>query len=267
VARHSRPSGPNLRPFLEAVDQLLNELSHSELKARLRARARELPPEQRNEFLALLRRSATPNHTEPGRASKAARDLRLMDDIHHFTEELSSGQYVDDWGWDPEIGDERFFGDESWVDEMDELFARAGDVFLQQDYRLAAEAYGSLLEAFLLSEEGVFSGQTTPEEMVETNIAEAKARYLRALYVSSTPDERVPLLLDAVRTLVYVGPADVGLRAVLEADDGPLWMAMAHQRASPGGRGAAWGRRRPCANSRKARGRISRTVCWSGTEV
>lgn len=106
----------------------------------------------------------------------------LLAEIDAFVARLSSGAYFADWGWDDDLHDERAFGDESWVEEMDELFASASDVFLDGDMQLAREALGRLLKAFDLDEEGAtFCGSESPEATVSTDVGEAKLRCLRAV--------------------------------------------------------------------------------------
>ena len=225
MAQRYGRSGLSLGPFLQEVDELLAELSHDELKARLRATARELPGDRRFGFLDMLRRQDTglpvdADHSELGRDD--AFDPTLLDDVDGFVEALKSFTYVDGWDWDPDIGEERNFGDESWVEEMDYLLDRASDAYLQGHYQLAANAYGPLLYEFCRAPEEVFSGALPPKEMIETDVAEAKARYLRALYLASPPRERPSRILEAVLELTYVGRSDLGLVDVAEAGEGPL---------------------------------------------
>ncbi|MDP8213594.1 MAG: hypothetical protein RAO92_03195 [Candidatus Euphemobacter frigidus] len=185
------------------------------MKALLR-HARELAPKERENFLAIFAGSDE-SVTEP------VDDPELISDINAFIKDLEKGEYCDGWGYDPEIGDERAFGDETWTVEMDDLFERAAEVFLSGNRSLAMEAYGLLLHAFELKEEsGTFSGPVPPESMVATDVDEAKARYLCSLYETATPDKRVACLLNEIHALKYTGSSRVGLRAIIEADDKTL---------------------------------------------
>lgn len=70
---------------------------------------------------------------------------------------------------------------------MDDFFAEADEAFLRGDRALAAAVYGRLLGALRLAAQGepVFPGREPPEEMLATDLGEVKARYFRALYLSS----------------------------------------------------------------------------------
>jgi tetratricopeptide (TPR) repeat protein len=213
---------PALGPFLEQLEERLDRFTHAELQDALRTHARSLRPEERRAFLAILSppKAAAPSApSAPDTAEES--DVALLDEIGDFIERLEAGEYCHGWGWDSEIGDERAFGDESWADEMDDLFDAAADAFLVGQHALAAAAYGRLLEAFLLDDGPVFCGPAPPEEMVRTDVDEAKARYLRALYETTAPAERAAELLEAVLRLGYVG-SPMDLAALSAADTTPL---------------------------------------------
>jgi hypothetical protein len=101
------------------------------------------------------------------------------------------------------------------ADEMDWLFSGAADAFVTGDLTLAREAYGRLLS--LLQDEGDgFCGPDTPEEMLETDVGEARARYLRALYETAPLPERPERLAEELARLAFVG-GGVTLRQIAEA--------------------------------------------------
>jgi hypothetical protein len=128
----------------------------------------------------------------------------LLADIKAFEGRLESGAYVEGWGWDEDLHDERSFGDESWSDEMDDLLAGAESAFLDGDLDLARNAYEPLLKAFERHAEG-FCGPEEPERMLSTDVGEAKARYLRAVYETTPPSERADTLLEEMGALRYIG--------------------------------------------------------------
>ena len=73
---------------------------------------------------------------------------------------------------------------------MEALFERCSKIFLAGNYDLAVKVYGKLLRAFHLEEEiGHFCGPDLPESMIDTDLEEAKARDLRAVY-KTTPQGR-----------------------------------------------------------------------------
>lgn len=141
----------------------------------------------------------------------------LLAEINAFVERLRNGRYVDGWGWDPELYEERAFGDESWADEMDDLYAAANAVFLEGNMQLAREALGLLLAAFdLEGETEAFCGPDSPQRMVSVDVGEAKARCLRATYETAPPSGRPTALLDAIARLRFIGD-DASLGAIAEA--------------------------------------------------
>lgn len=201
-----------LGPFLAALEERLARLDRRELEGLLLSHAEALPSGQRAGFLAVFDQPEA-NGPTAGDSGVAA---SLLDDIDGLVAEVAAGTYFEGWGWDGELREERAFGDESWVWEMDSLFAAAGDAFVAGDLELARDAYGRLLHAFELdSDVGTFCGPVPAPGMVTTDLGEAKARYLRALYETCPAHERPARLLEEVDALLYVGDEPT-LRAVAE---------------------------------------------------
>ncbi|MCP9491563.1 MAG: hypothetical protein MSC31_17060 [Solirubrobacteraceae bacterium MAG38_C4-C5] len=205
-----RPQG--LGPFLDALGERLDALDARELRAAVLAHAEQLEPRERAPLLARFAAGRPAEVAAPG----------LLADVEAFTDRLCGGAYFDDWGWDDDLHEERAWGDESWVGEMDALFARASEAFLAGDLELAADAYGALLEALTLDGEvGAFSGPGTPEVMVATDLGEAKARALRARFETTPAPYCAALLDDQMEVLAHVGPR-VGLKEIIDALPGAL---------------------------------------------
>lgn len=202
-----------LQPFVAELEEIFTRLSHAELKDRLLRHARQLPSAERRPFLAVFTQRA---------GAPAAPTEQFLEEIHQWVERLEAGEYYEGYGWDSELGIERAFGDESWAEDADDLFAEADAAFLAGERALACQAYELLLGAFLLEEEEeVFCGPRQPAEMVRTDLRETKARYFRALYETTAAADRADLLLNTMRTLRSVGP-HVGLGDLLQADAVPL---------------------------------------------
>lgn len=193
---------PSLRGFLAALEQQLQAMSEEEVAAALLTHARELPRAERAAFLAIFTEAASTNDADaapdtPDTSWPVDADP-LLDEIDAFAERLASGTYHEGFGWDPEIRAERAFGDESWAVEMDELFGSAHHAFVTGALGLARAAYERLFAAFAMDEEvGVFSGPDSPVDMVNTDVPEAQARYLRAVYESTPAPERATVLAQA----------------------------------------------------------------------
>jgi len=212
----TRPGTSGLGSFLDALEARLGELTAEQMKAALLAHAEQLVPREREPFLAIFAEAELDRDGGDALGEGGERDPLLVE-IDAFVERLRAGRYVDGWGWDPEICDERAFGDDSWVEEMNDLFAAANAVFLDGDMQLAREGLGRLLRAFdLEGEEQAFCGPDSPEGMVSVAVDEAKARYLRAVYETTAPSERPAALLDAIEDLRFTG-GDASLGAIDEA--------------------------------------------------
>ena len=111
--------------------------------------------------------------------------------------------------------------------EMDALFQRADAAFREGDLALAREAYHKLLYAVAACQEGGFDEEgfddgEAPEPVGETDLSEAKVRYLRALYETTDLDQRPAALLKAIQDLQYIGGEPVGLPEVIGARRAPL---------------------------------------------
>lgn len=215
---YTEPLG--LNPFLEQLEATLDELSHEQIKTILIDEARTLSPAERFAFLNRFQSKLQTQFDEDKHTREI--DYELQADVNNFVEQVKSGMYCDGWGWDDEIQDERVWGDESWTDEMDDLFNRAEDEFFAGNVENAGKAYETLLELLGLSDEPVFSGQEPPEDMIGTDVSEAKARYFRCLYEVSTVEERVPCLVDALERMEYIGSMPVGVQAMCDTSTRPL---------------------------------------------
>jgi hypothetical protein len=209
----------DLRTFIRELETRLNVLSHEDLKSLLIQRARGLTMRERSEFLSMF-----PPVTKAGlpAVEPSACDDELISDIKAFVQALEDGEYFEYSCWDESIEDERAFGDDTWVVEMDILFDRASRMYLTGHRDLAGEAYGKLLHAFELShEEGHFCGEDAPESLVKTDVTEVKARYLRCIYETTPQGSRAPRILDELEDLHYIGE-EIGLADIINSDAEPL---------------------------------------------
>lgn len=196
-----------LGPFLRQVQALAAALPETLLHARLLQLAGRLPPRERAPFLAALA-----GDTPPADPSLAA-------DVDAFLARLEAGHYFREWSFH----ENRALGDESWAPELDALFSRASALYVAGALDVAAECYGRLLRAFLLEGEGeVFCGAKPAQEMLSTDLDEAKARYLRARYERAPLDQRAPLLAHELESLAHVGSWRLGLGALQDAALAPL---------------------------------------------
>ncbi len=141
-----------------------------------------------------------------------------------LSKRLEDGHYFRELGWDEEVQHERAFGDESWARELDDFFARAATTYLSGNDILASHLYARLLGIFRFEgRPGVFCGAERPQEMVETNLAVAKRRYLRAVYRTTRPDMRPRRLLSDIISFRDIGESDLLLRDIaFDTSDGDM---------------------------------------------
>src|SRR6266508_3688974 len=136
VSTHSAPRG--LGGFLAVLEQRLAALPVDDLRAILVAHAERLPVRDREAFLAIFPAPSATVSQVPGPCQVDCPDgTRLLADIDAFVDRVRSGVFFEGWGWDDDLHEERAWGDESWVGEMDDLFAVAAEAFLAGDLALA----------------------------------------------------------------------------------------------------------------------------------
>lgn len=208
----------SMRLFTKELEELLEELQLHQVKQLLIRKAGRMPPDDRGELLNML----NPEHLRDLEVSSHAEQVDpavLLAEISSFVEDLEKHKYCDGWGWDPDVRRERFLGDESWVEIMDDLLDMTGEAFLAGQRQLAAEAYGKLLNSFRL--EHAFAGDG-PDEMVQADIDEAKARYFRCLCEILPLNEQAPAIIDAMAGLHYIGDDKIGLQAMMDTDSQPV---------------------------------------------
>ena len=219
VTQNSDKEPLPLGPFYLRVEGQLARKNLRDLKQMLLQAARELEPWERRRFLDMLSGTGpSVDWTAIDTSVHMAAYGDLIEDIDAFVDDLRTGKYFEHNAFDPALGRDRAFGDGSWVDLMNQLFARTHVEYLAGDYELAVSAYGRLLEAFLLDDGATFCGPGRPEELVEIDVNECKARYFRSIYETANAMQRSLRLLEAVRKLAPIGSPRVGVRDMDDAD-------------------------------------------------
>ena len=203
----SRNRPLTLAEFLERLDRRLKALPAARLRSILLSHAERLPAGERASFLAIFE----PSPRRPGG------DGDLLADVASV---VADPPQVEDQEFDlPYRGYEPWEDDDApevgWP-ELDALLDRAADAFQAGRLALARSAYKELFEAILERYE-----DGTIDLQLDTDLDEAKARYLRALYETLPVRERPAALLQALRELVSVG-GRVGLADVIGARRAPL---------------------------------------------
>ncbi len=203
----------SFKEFMDKVEERLKTYSLDTLREILMEWAKNIPPKKRFEFLAML----TPPKSKPSVSNK-----ELLKEISELAKRVENGDYCEGWGWDEEIREERDWGDESWAGEVDEFFTRAREALMAGQYQLAKEAYAKLFGILEMGEEpGHLPGNPDSTEMLETDLNDALACYLRSVYFSSPPDKRPFELWEAIRGFGYFGH-NPNLESVINAGREPL---------------------------------------------
>lgn len=216
-------TGLTLMAFLTALEKQVRGQSHDEVMAGLLEYAKTLPPDQRLMFLRFFSPAsvADAGHAIPG---AVVPDPELPEDIAAFLENLRKQTYVEGWDWDYHMDEMVVWGDESWVDDMADLFQRLDTVFFAGDFALAASGYQQLLHAFSLPNEtgeGYFPGEEDPVEMVGIALRETAARYLRAMLAGARGDD-IAAFLAAYAEIDSEFMLTLTMKEILEAHPQPM---------------------------------------------
>ncbi|QQK78786.1 hypothetical protein HUG20_01945 [Salicibibacter cibi] len=203
------------KEFIDETRLRLDDFSKEDLQTLILQWASDERPSNREAFLTKL------TVEKEGKTSVSYADDALIEDIETFAERVDTGEYVDGFGWDPEIMDEREFGDESWAEEMDDFFLEAREFLRQSNYEVAEEAYKKLFEVLEMGEEGSLPGDFHPENMLDVDVSEHRALYFRSVYMNAEAEERVHRMYDAMVDDTYL-ESGTKIKDVRDSLDAPL---------------------------------------------
>ncbi|HEX8434707.1 hypothetical protein, partial [Archangium sp.] len=187
----SPPEKLPLKVFREAVEARLEACSPDELRSLLRALASRTRPSERLAFLHSLRTPSDSGACDPLRQDE------LLDDIAELSFVLPEKASA----WEEEGFDEEdTLGPYAeLVEPLTSLFERAQEASERGQSRLAREAYSDLFA--LLHYEDERGRGLHAEHLPAVDLPEARARYLRAVYVTTPPARRAPVLLEEMRLM------------------------------------------------------------------
>ncbi|HEX5752472.1 MAG TPA: hypothetical protein VFZ09_40075 [Archangium sp.] len=183
----------SLTDFREAVDARLADCSPEQLRALLRLLASRVRPSERLAFLHSLR--ADPN------APASLHPHSLLEDISGLAQSLpdKAKEWEDLWPENDSLGPYAEF-----LEPLTSLFQRALEASERGQHSLAREAYRALF-SLLEYTDGQGRGPR-PQHLSHVDFPEARARYLRAVYFSTPPAQRAPVLLEQLRSLRQLLP-------------------------------------------------------------
>ncbi|MBW8351581.1 hypothetical protein K0H71_19375 [Bacillus sp. IITD106] len=202
--------------FIKQVKSRLNTFSDEELQTIIMDWASQESPSNRQSFLEKL----NPNK---GVILSSYDAETLINEIEHFAKRVEDGDYCDGYGWDDEIRDERDFGDESWAEEMDDLLLEARGMLMAGNAEVAESAYRRLFEVLGMGEEpGHLPGDLDPTNMLDVDLGEHIALFLRSIYMNTNSNERVNVVYNALKEYSYFASSQITLKSIASALDSEL---------------------------------------------
>jgi hypothetical protein len=189
----------SLKKFITELSSRLDKLSYDELKAIILHHAQTLSPAERQPFLDIFSGLQRRREQKPVRTDSDY----LLKEIETFGKRVQDYEYTDGWGWDHELRDERAWGDESWVYEVDGLFEQIDKLYEAGDYSLSRKAYEQLLGVYHGAvEDGQLAGYDH-DEMLSSDLEEITLKYLRCIFLTEKSASRPKALFGAISSTYY----------------------------------------------------------------
>ncbi len=138
-------------------------------------------------------------------------DEDFLEIIEDFCDRVRNEEFVEyGSGYDPEEGEYHGFGDDSWIDEMEELFEETEIYFLARRYDTVEKAYQLLFECLQI--EGFCFTTSDPQGALSTDLIEARTLYFQSLGHFYTGEELAEKIITGIREYRYIGTdhPDVG---------------------------------------------------------
>lgn len=160
----------------------------------------ELDEKQQARFLELVTRGPRPLVAETMGLEEREDLLASIEALH---DDIANDVYVQGGvGYDPEYHSHRGYGDDSWIDEMDDLFAAADSLYRAGQFSVTVEAYVALFDIFRLGEDGFHFTRPDPAEALRTDIDAVKEHLFIAIS-RSDPDAATTAIDVSGKTRYY----------------------------------------------------------------
>ncbi|HCS47741.1 MAG TPA: hypothetical protein DIW61_05605 [Candidatus Aminicenantes bacterium] len=207
-----------LKEFITALNARIDRYTHEELKEIILAQGMALAPRERALFLdKFVLQEKKKGKAQVGKKDRNEAEGFLLKEIESFGRRVEEYEFTDGWGWDSRYGDERAWGDDSWAAEIDDLFDRVCTIYKNGNHQTARKAFESLLDIYREGqEEGKLSGYDH-DEMIETNIGEAKLKYLRCVYLTETSPDRPQAIWSALSRFTD-DASDLNIHGMIHVD-------------------------------------------------
>lgn len=194
----SRESMP-LKAFLREVEKRLSQFSADELRSILRPMAVAVSPHERRGFLMTLKPTA---HGKDLLAQTLRTDQLLLDIdelLPDLQERVESPDEPTEYGYDYHGDEDGESPYEEFVEPIGALFDRIDGAFDSGNRELASSAYERLFTVFDLQDE--YGCGLSVHDLPHVDIGKVRARYLRSVYETASPQDRPRMLLDAIEKL------------------------------------------------------------------
>jgi hypothetical protein len=179
--------------LLQKINARLQHYNRDELMALIWDFLSDRDEDDLADFLDLMRQKSRPAAPEPLELEDADDLLGSIEELH---DAIANDEYVQyGSGYDPDYGEYRGFGDDSWIDQMDSLFAAATSLYRAGDYQTAAAAYMALFAIFGLAEDGFHFTRPDPPAALHTDLNLMKQHLFTALGMLN-PDPAAVVLED-----------------------------------------------------------------------
>lgn len=196
------------KEFMDEVRLLIEDLSVEDYQNLILHWASQQLPAERSSFLDKFTPTTTPRI-----------NANLVDEVSAFSHRVQKGDYCDGWGWDNHIHEERDWGDESWASEMDDHFFQANYLLGKGDPHIARQVYEILFCILEMGQEpGHLPGDPDRSRMLQVDIDEQIALFLRSVYLTSGSDNRPDEMYSAMtKCRCFWGP--VSMKDIVEAGE------------------------------------------------
>lgn len=195
-----------LKPYLDEVNGICDDLSFKELVNFVLELAKEVPSQKRKDFLCNLKSYITPDisNVEDKRSEIIKEIDSLKEEIAERQRSIDDGSYYDDidysdYGYDPcdEEAPDPLSEDQKY--ELKEFIKQADKLFLADKLEEAKCIYESLISFFDFDDSKYDEIPNLSITDVDINWKETLARYCRCGYETSQPDKLVHNMIEALK--------------------------------------------------------------------
>ncbi|MDQ5920140.1 MAG: hypothetical protein QG673_196 [Pseudomonadota bacterium] len=188
----------SLKEFTEKYTQILNSLSHDELKSIISAMAEETLPSDRHTFLNKVTLHThhsfpTSNDNNSSESPIIAYEDDILDDIEALKEEIES-RSSDEPDWEDYDDEDSLSGYDDLVPEISVLLDKVEALYDYGNYALARIAYHRLFAIFSIEDD--YGRGVKIDDIPDIEASEVIAKALRSIYLCETSNTRVNAILE-----------------------------------------------------------------------